>query len=131
MRLLRCLLHLKRLGRKILLLYIILHHIYLHILGMIPHSQVTSIGFSGDETHHEPTSTSHVRYGMPDIPTHDLAHHVESEVEPSTMPGGTPIPFHMEIFGRTSHIAPSIPVVEATSHVCPRPSFSNHMWYQN
>ena len=80
----------------------------------------------GDETHHEPTS--YIRYGMPDIPAHDLAHHVESKIEPSTMPGGTPISFHVEIFGSTSHITPSIPVVEATSHVCPRPSVSSHMW---
>ena len=67
---------------------------------------------SGDETHYEPTSTSHVHYGMSDIPAPDLAHHVESKVEPSTMPGGTLIPFHVEIFGSTSHITPSIPVVE-------------------
>ena len=69
--------------------------------------------FSGDETHHEPVSTSHVRYDMFDIPAPDPAHRVESEVGPSTMPGGTPIPFHADIFGGTSHIAPSIPVVEA------------------
>ena len=31
----------------------------------------------GDETHHEPTSTSYIHYGMPDIPAHDLTHHVE------------------------------------------------------
>ena len=43
------------------------------------------------------------------------------------MPGGTPIPFHAERFGSTSHISPSIPVVEATSHVHPRPSVSSHM----
>ena len=49
---------------------------------------------------------------MSDIPAPDLAHHVESEVVLSTMPGGTPIPFHVERFGGTSHIAPSIPVVE-------------------
>ena len=55
-------------------------------------------GFLGDEIHHEPISTSHVHYGMYDIPALDLAHHVESEVEPSTMPGGTPIPFHIERF---------------------------------
>ena len=34
--------------------------------------------FPGDETHHEPTSTNHVSYGMPDIPAHDPTHHVES-----------------------------------------------------
>ena len=64
---------------------------------------------------------------MPDIPTHDSAHHDKLEVEPSTMPGGTSIPFHVERFGSTSHIAPSIPVVEATSHGCPRPSVISHM----
>ena len=62
----------------------------------------------GDETHHEPTSTSYIRYGIPDIPAHDLAHHAELEIEPSTTLGGNPIPFHAERFGSTSHIAPSI-----------------------
>ena len=42
-----------------------------------------------DETHFEPASTS---YGMSGFPTHDLAFHVESEFEPNSMPGGTPIP---------------------------------------
>ena len=81
--------------------------------------------FLGDETHHEPTSTSHVSYGMSDIPAHDLTNHAKLEIEPSTMPGGIPIPFHAERFGSTSHIAPSIPMVEATSHVSPRPSVSS------
>ena len=35
------------------------------------------------------------------------------------MPGGTLIPYHAERFGSTSHIAPSIPVVEFTSHIPP------------
>ena len=83
--------------------------------------------FPSDETHNEPISTSHVHYGMPDILTHDLAHHAESKIEPSTTPGGTPIPFSVERFGSTSHIAPSIPAVEANSHVHPRLSVSNHM----
>ena len=39
--------------------------------------------FPGDETHHEPTSTSHVRYGMSDIHAPDATHHVESKVEPT------------------------------------------------
>ena len=43
------------------------------------------------------------------------------------MHGGIPIPFRAERFGSTSHIAPSISVVEATSHVHPRPSVSSHM----
>ena len=64
---------------------------------------------------------------MSDIPELDLAHHAESEVDPGTTPGGTPIPFHAEIFGGTSHIAPSIPVVEETSHGNPRRSVSNPM----
>ena len=64
---------------------------------------------------------------MPDIPAHDPGHHAESDIEPSTMIRGTPIRFHVEIFGSTSHIAPSIPVVEATSHVHPRPSVSSHI----
>ena len=65
---------------------------------------------------------------MSDIPAPDPAHHVESKFDPSTTTWGTPIPFHVERFGSTSHIAPSIPVVEETSHVHPRPSASNHMW---
>ena len=64
---------------------------------------------------------------MSDILAPNPAHHVESEVEPSTTPGGTAIPFHVKRFGSTSHITPSIPVVEATSHVRPRPSVSTHM----
>ena len=48
-----------------------------------------------DKTHHEPTSTSYIHYGMPNIPTHDPAHHAKSEIEPSTTPWGTPIPFHV------------------------------------
>ena len=71
--------------------------------------------FSGNETHHEPVSTIHVRYDMYDIPAPDSAHHVESEFGPNTTPGGNPIPFHAERFGGTSHIAPSIPVVKETS----------------
>ena len=34
----------------------------------------------------------------------------------------------MEILGDTSHIVPSIPVVEATSHVRSRPSVSSPIW---
>ena len=79
----------------------------------------------GDETHHEPVSTSYVSYGMSSIPAYDLAHHAESEFEPNTTPGGTPIPFHVERFGNTSHMAPSIPVVEDTSHVRPRSGVSS------
>ena len=79
------------------------------------------------ETHFEPASTSYGSYGMSSFPTHDLEFHVESNFEPNTMPRGTLIPYHVERFGSTSHIAPSIPVVEATSHVCPRPSVSSHM----
>ena len=62
---------------------------------------------------------------MPDIPESNLAHHAESKVDPGTMPRGTSIPFHAERFGGTSHIAPSIPVVQASSHAHPRPSVSN------
>ena len=58
---------------------------------------------------------------MSGIPTHDSTQHAKSEFEPNTTPRGTPIPFRAEIFGNTSHIATSIPVVEATSHVHPRP----------
>ena len=70
-----------------------------------------------DETHFEPTSTSYGSYGMSGFPTHDLEFHVESEFEPNTTPGGTLIPYHAERFGSTSHIATSIPAVEATSHI--------------
>ena len=41
------------------------------------------------------------------------------------MPRGTLIPYHAERFRSTSHIAPSIPAVEATSHVRPRLGVSN------
>ena len=64
---------------------------------------------------------------MSDILAPDPVHRADSKVGPSTMPGGTPIPFHVEIFGGTSHIAPSILVVEASSHDHPRPSVSNPM----
>ena len=62
---------------------------------------------------------------MSGFPTHDLAFNVESEFEPNTMLGGTLSPYHAERFGSTSHIAPSIPVVEVTSHVLPRSRFSD------
>ena len=77
-----------------------------------------------DETHHEAVTTSYVSYGMSGILAHDPTQHVESEFEVNTTPKGTPIPYHVERFGSTSHIAPYIPVVEATSHVHPRPSDS-------
>ena len=54
-----------------------------------------------------------------------MAFHVESELEPNTIPGGTLIPYHAERFGSTSHIAPSIPMVEATSHIPPRSRVSD------
>ena len=37
----------------------------------------------GNETHHEPTSTSYVSYGMSGIPAHDPAFHTESKFEPN------------------------------------------------
>ena len=77
------------------------------------------------ETHFEPASTSYGSYGMSGFPTHDLAFHVESNFEPNTIPRGTLILYHGERFGSTSHIAPSIPAVEATSHIPPRPKASD------
>ena len=77
------------------------------------------------ETHFEPASTSYGSYAMSGFPTHDLAFHVDSNFNPNTMPGGTLIPYHVERFGSTSHIAPSIPVVEATSHIPPRSMVSD------
>ena len=77
------------------------------------------------ETHFEPTSTSYGSYATSGFPTHYLAFHVKSEFELNTMPGGTLIPYHAERFGGTSHIEPSIPVVEAFSHDPPRSSVSN------
>ena len=62
---------------------------------------------------------------MSGFPTHDLSFHVESEFEPNTMPGGTLIPYHVERFGSTSHIAPYIPLVEVTSHIPPRSRVSD------
>ena len=83
------------------------------------------------ETHFEPTTTSYGSYGMTGFPTHDLEFHVESNFEPNTMPGGTLIPYHAERFGSTSYIAPSIPVVEATSHIPPRSRVSDPIRIQD
>ena len=81
--------------------------------------------FPGDETHCEPTSTINVRYDIPDILKSNPTYHVELEVDHAgTTLGGTPTLFHAKRFGGTSHIAPSIPVVEASSHAPPRPSAS-------
>ena len=77
------------------------------------------------ETHFEPASTSYGSYATTSFTMHDLTFHVESEFEPSTMPGGNPIPYLAERFGSTSHIAPSVPVVEATSHPPPRSRVSD------
>ena len=82
-------------------------------------------GMSGDETHHEPTSTSYVSYGMFGNPIHDMTFFAKMELDPNTMPGGIPISFHAERFGSMIHITPSIPKMEATSHVRPRPGVSN------
>ena len=84
-------------------------------------------GMPEDETHYEPASTSYGSYGMSSMPTHDLAFQLELEFEPNTTPGGTPIPYHAERFGSTSHIVPSIPAVEATSHIPARPRVSDHI----
>ena len=80
------------------------------------------------ETHHAPTRTITIRYGMPDLTEIGPAPHVGSGVDPSVMPGGTSIPFHVERFGSTSHITPSIPAVEVPSHTHPRPSTSVPIW---
>ena len=82
-------------------------------------------GMQEDETYYEPTSASYGSYGMSGMPTHDLAFHVKSEFDPNATPGGTPIPYHVERLGSTSHIAPSIPAVEATSHIPARPRVSD------
>ena len=78
-----------------------------------------------DETHFEPASTSYGSYVMSGFPTNDLEFHVESDFEPNTMPRGILIPYHAERFGSISHIAPSIPVVEVTSHLPPRSRVSD------
>ena len=62
---------------------------------------------------------------MSGFATHDLAFHVKSKFEPNTMPRCTLIPYHAERFGSTSHIAPSIPMVEVTSHIPPRSRVSD------
>ena len=72
--------------------------------------------YPGEETHHEPTITGHIRYGMPDILDLGLVPHVEPVGDPSATHGGTSIPFHMERFGDSSYIAPSTPAVEIPSH---------------
>ena len=83
-------------------------------------------GLSEDtETHFEPANTSYGSYATSSFPIHNLTFHVESDFEPSTMPGGTLIPYHAERFGSTSHIAPSVPVVEATSYIPPRSRVSD------
>ena len=41
------------------------------------------------ETHFEPASTSYGSYATTGFPMHDLTFHVESDFEPSTMPGGS------------------------------------------
>ena len=84
-----------------------------------------------DETHFEPASTSYGSYGTSGFPTHDLALHVEYESEPNTMPGANLIPYHAERFGSTSHIAPYIPVVEATSYIPPRSRVSDQIRIQD
>ena len=80
--------------------------------------------YPGEETRHAPTSTVHIRYGMPDIPDLGLVPHVEPVGNLGTTLGGTSIPFHEERFDDSSHIAPSTPVVEIPSHTHPRPSTS-------
>ena len=113
------------LGRKIVFSHMMLHMNNLHDLVMIPHSQVTGIGFQATRLTMNPQalvmldmayliSLSPIRCIMP-----------QSKVDPRTMPGGTPTLLHAERFGGTSHIAPSIHVVEASSHAPPRPSVSN------
>ena len=77
------------------------------------------------ETHFEPATTSYGSYGMTSFPMHDLTFHVESDFEPSTMPRGNPMPYLVERFGSTSHIAPSIPVVETTPYIPPRSKVSD------
>ena len=77
------------------------------------------------ENHFEPTSTSYGSYATSGFPAHDLTFHVESDFEPNIMPGGTLIPYHAKRFGSTSHIAHSIPMVEATSHIPSRSRVSD------
>ena len=53
-------------------------------------------GMSEDaEIHFEPASTSYGSYATSGFPTHDLTFHVESDLEPNTMLGGTLIPYHV------------------------------------
>ena len=77
------------------------------------------------ETHFEPGSTSYGSYATTGFPMHDLAFNVESDFEPNTMPRGNPMPYLAKRFGSTSHIAPSIPVVEAPSYIPPRSRVSD------
>ena len=77
------------------------------------------------ETHFEPASTSYGSYATTGFPMYDLRFHVEPDFEPSTMPGGNPMPYLAERFGSTSHIAPSIPVVEGPSYIPPRSRVSD------
>ena len=53
---------------------------------------------------------------MLDIPDPSLVPHVEPVGNPSATPGEISIPFHVERFDDSSHIAPSTLVVVIPSH---------------
>ena len=61
---------------------------------------------------------------MPDVLETDLAPLDGSGIDPSVVPRGMSIPFHVESFGISSYNTPSIPLVEVPSHTHPRPSTS-------
>ena len=65
---------------------------------------------------------------MRDLLMIGLESHVASGVDPGVAPGHTSIPFQADRFGSTSHITPSIPVVEVSSHTHPMPSTSVPIW---
>ena len=61
---------------------------------------------------------------MPDILKTGLTPHDGLSVDPGAAPRGTSIPFQVDIFGSSTHITPSIPTVEVSSHTHPTPSTS-------
>ena len=70
-----------------------------HVLSQF-HDYISSnpqywLYYPGEYTFHEPTSTRHIRYGMPNIPNLGLVPHVEPVGDLGTVPWGTSIPFHV------------------------------------
>ena len=61
---------------------------------------------------------------MDNIPETGSTPHDESVIDPGGARGVSSIPFQEDRFGSSSHITPSIPMVEVPSHTHIRPSTS-------